>query len=140
MYSDLARYRDPYRNPIIVIPGFMGSKLVDGESGDTVWGAFGLSAADPDTTRGARLIALPMAEGTPLTELRDGVAADGALDRVVVSFFGFPVERKAYYELLRSLGVGGYRDEDLGRLGVVDYGEGHFTCFQFDYDWRRDIV
>ena len=24
--------------------------------------------------------------------------------------------------------------------GAVDYGEDHFTCFQFDYDWRRDIV
>ena len=25
LYSELASYRDPYRNPIIVIPGFMGS-------------------------------------------------------------------------------------------------------------------
>ena len=23
---------------------------------------------------------------------------------------------------------------------MVDYGDRHFTCFQFDYDWRRDIV
>lgn len=140
LYSDVASYRDPYRNPIIVIPGFMGSKLVDRESGETVWGAFGLGAADPDTTKGAQLVALPMAEGQALAELRDTVHSDGALDRVVVNFLGFPVELKAYYDLLRSLGVGGYRDEDLGTLGVIDYGEGHFTCFQFDYDWRRDIV
>lgn len=25
-------------------------------------------------------------------------------------------------------------------LGSTDYGDGHFTCFQFDYDWRRDNV
>ncbi|MCG8455391.1 MAG: hypothetical protein MI919_03850, partial [Holophagales bacterium] len=39
---------------------------------------------------------------------------------------------------------GGYRDsafspEDYRGLGL-DYGEGHFTCFQFPYDWRRDNV
>jgi len=22
----------------------------------------------------------------------------------------------------------------------IDYGEDHFTCFQFDYDWRRDLA
>ena len=27
-----------------------------------------------------------------------------------------------------------------GQAGAIDYGEDHYTCFQFDYDWRRDIV
>ena len=27
-----------------------------------------------------------------------------------------------------------------GLAGEVDCGDDHFTCFQFDYDWRRDNV
>ena len=58
----------------------------------------------------------------------------------VVNFIGFPVELNAYYNILSALGVGGYRDQGLSQAGVIDYGDLHFTCFQFDYDWRRDIV
>jgi len=46
----------------------------------------------------------------------------------------------AYVEILNSLGIGGYRDESEGLSGSVDYGTDHFTCFQYPYDWRRDIV
>ena len=60
LYSDLAQREDPYRNPIIVIPGLLGSKLIDQESGAVVWGAFGLGQVDPNTKTGARLVALPM--------------------------------------------------------------------------------
>ena len=54
-----------------------------------------------------------------------------------MSILGLPVEQHAYLYILRTLGVGGYRDEDLGKAGI-DYGPDHFTCFQFGYDWRRD--
>ena len=30
LYSELAQNEDPYRNPVILIPGILGSKLVDG--------------------------------------------------------------------------------------------------------------
>ena len=36
--------------------------------------------------------------------------------------------------------MGGYRDQGLGEAGAIDYGDRHFTCFQFDYDWRLNIV
>jgi pimeloyl-ACP methyl ester carboxylesterase len=140
LYSELAQREDPYRNPIIVIPGILGSKLVDLESGAVVWGAFGLGHVNPNTKSGASLVALPMGEGKKFDELRDDVAPDGALDRVIFNFFGFPVQLNAYYNILRTLGVGGYRDKGLVEAGAVDYGDRHFTCFQFDYDWRRDIV
>lgn len=140
IYSDLAGNEDPYRNPIIVIPGLLGSRLVDASSGEVVWGAFGLGQVDPDTPGGARLLALPMKEGVPLHQLRDRVEPSGALDRVVYNVLGVPVQLNAYYNILRTLGVGGYRDDALGEAGAVDYGNLHFTCFQFDYDWRRDLV
>lgn len=66
--------------------------------------------------------------------------SDGALDRLKVKIAGLPIEIGAYVHVMEALGIGGYRDEQLGRSGAIDYGEEHFTCFQFDYDWRRDNV
>jgi hypothetical protein len=140
LYNQAAQYHRPERNPIVVIPGLMGSKLEDPASGRIVWGAFTHRAAHPGDPEGARLIALPMERGVPLSGLRDEVVATEVLDRVKVRFLGLPLQLKAYFNLLGALGAGGYRDESLGLLGGIDYGEGHFTCFQFPYDWRRDTV
>jgi hypothetical protein len=128
------------RNPVIVIPGILGSRLRDAESGRVVWGAFAGNYANPARPDGARLLALPMREGAAFADLRDAAEADRVLDRVRVSLLRLPLEQKAYFQLLATLGAGGYRDETLGLAGAIDYGEGHFTCFQFPYDWRRDNV
>ncbi|MCH6579409.1 MAG: hypothetical protein IH802_03490, partial [Nitrospinae bacterium] len=88
LYNELAQREDPHRNPIIVIPGLMGSKLVDQDSGKIVWGAFGLGQVNPNTPKGARLVALPMAPGKKLKELQDNVKPAGALDRVALNFLG----------------------------------------------------
>lgn len=37
------------RNPVIVIPGILGSRLVEHSTGKTVWGAFTSEAVDPQT-------------------------------------------------------------------------------------------
>lgn len=140
LYRDSAKFHDEHRNPVIVIPGILGSKLIDGESGRVVWGAFSGDYANPQTVDGARLVALPMREGAALADLRDEVMPNGVLDRVKLNLLGLPVELGAYVQVLATLGVGGYRDELLGKVGAVDYGELHYTCFQFDYDWRRDLV
>ncbi len=105
LYNELAMHEDPHRNPIIVIPGVLGSKLVDQDSGDIVWGAFGLGQVDPNTSKGARLVALPMAPGQPLRELHDNVQSAGALDRININFLGFPLQLDAYYHILHTLGV-----------------------------------
>ncbi len=123
-----------------MIPGILGSKLVDGETGRIVWGAFQPGYADPRTDSGARLVSLPLREGAPLRDLQDSVQPAGVLDRIRVNVLGLPVELNAYLQILGTLGVGGYRDELLGQAGAIDYGEDHYTCFQFGYDWRRDIV
>jgi len=140
IYNRAAQQHASERNPVIVIPGILGSRLVDGPSQRVVWGAFRGGYANPETPDGARLVALPMAPGDPLSALRDNVASAGALDRLQVSLLGLPISLSAYRQLLQALGVGGYRDESLGESGSVDYGGAHYTCFQFDYDWRRDNV
>ena len=60
IYDRSAQYHLPDRNPVIVIPGILGSRLIDDETGVTVWGAFRKDYADPKTDEGARLIALPL--------------------------------------------------------------------------------
>ncbi len=140
LYKRAALVDDLHRNPVVVIPGILGSRLLDEESGRLAWGAFAGDFADPRTPDGARSIALPMREGASLAELRDGVRPDGVLDRLKVNWLGLPLTLRAYVRILASLGVGGYRDEELARGGAVDYGKDHFTCFQFPYDWRRDNV
>jgi len=139
IYNRAAGHHRSERNPVIVIPGILGTKLIDDDTGQTVWGAFTGDHAKPGTPEGARLVALPMREGASLAESVDDVRPDGVLDRVRVRVAGIPMRVLAYFHILGALGAGGYRDQDLGLSGAIDYGDDHFTCFQFGYDWRRDI-
>ncbi len=139
LYDRAAKSHDPYRNPIVVIPGILGSKLTDPGSGRIVWGAFGGGGVKPQQAEGASLAALPMAEGVPLAQLRDDVVPDGVLEKMQFRLAGLPLELQAYTRILSTLGAGGYRDETFNP-GDIDWGDEHFTCFQFDYDWRRDNV
>ena len=89
IYNRSAQGSDLDRNPVIVIPGVLGSKLRDAPSGVVVWGAFGGDAVNPETPEGARLVALPMEPGVPLSQLRDDVAPAGVLDDIQVQLL-FP--------------------------------------------------
>lgn len=139
LYNRAARYHDQTRNPVILIPGILGSKLIESGTGRVVWGEFAGNYANPTKPEGARLFSIPMKMGAPLKELRDSVVSIGTLDRVRVKLLGLPLNINAYFQILDALGIGGYRDES-GVLGQIDYGKEHFTCFQFDYDWRLDNV
>ena len=137
LYDRLAQDHSSDRNPVVVIPGLLGSNLVDAASGTTVWGAFGGDYANPNEPEGARLVALPMRRGDRLDELVDRVRENGALESIEVRVLGLPIGVNAYFQILMALGaIGGYRD---AAIDSVDYGDDHFTCFQFAYDWRRDI-
>ena len=136
LYNRAAQYHGPERDPVILVPGILGSNLRHVPSDTTVWGAFTGTYADPETKSGARLAALPMRKDTPLGVLQDSVHPAGVLEEMRTDVLGLPVSLDAYVDILRSLGVGGYRDES-GALNEVNYGPDHFTCFQFAYDWRR---
>ena len=138
LYSRAAQARDDQRNPVIVIPGILGSRLETSDGG-VVWGAFDKTTVRPGTPEGSRSIALPIDPQRPFAALRDNVTATGVLDRVDVRLFGIPLRLQAYSNILQALGVeGGYRDSAI-QFDDIDYGTEHFTCFQFSYDWRRDI-
>ncbi|MDX2148493.1 MAG: hypothetical protein SFZ23_13320 [Planctomycetota bacterium] len=152
IYSSAAQNIGAERNPVVVIPGILGSNLVDRETDTIVWGAFVYGAADADFPDGARLVALPMREGVPLSELRDGVEPDGVLETLEANVSVFKVTAlEPYKGIIQTLAAGRYVDRDIAlaaagkrrrsqpSLGEIDYAGQHFTCFQFDYDWRRDI-
>ncbi len=129
-YDPAAAARHPDRNPVIVIPGFLSTRLVDADSGTVVWGAIG-GHADPDTPEGARLVALSLRDGVPSPQIRP----DGVLDSFRIRRLS--LQLKPYFEILRTLGEAGYRDEDLSRRNV-DFDGKHLNSFQFAYDWRLD--
>jgi len=139
LYNRSARQDALTRNPLIVIPGVLGSNLVDSKSDRSIWGAWDGEFANPKREEDSRLIALPVDPGVSPANLEDSVVSAGALDRIRLRILGFPVGFRAYAQLLVTLGAGGYRDESLGTTSGngVDYGDEHFTCFQFDYDWRK---
>lgn len=133
IYNAAARQSHVDRNPIIVIPGILGSKLVDGDDGRIVWGRYGSGAIDHGSVEGMRSFALPVsAVGWP----RDGVKPAGVLSELEIEW-GLNFRFKAYSQMLAAFGAGGYLDPALVAADSIDYGSEHFTCFQFAYDWRR---
>lgn len=156
IYGREAREIGVMRRPVVVIPGILGSKLVQADSGKIVWGAFVYGAADADTPEGAREVAIPMREGTPLEELKDGVEPDGVLETLEANVALVKITAiEPYKGIIRSLAAARYVDRDIDlasrrrrgeqgprdrrSLGPIDYAGAHYSCFQFDYDWRRDI-
>ncbi|MBX3390827.1 MAG: hypothetical protein KF691_15365 [Phycisphaeraceae bacterium] len=148
IYEESAQKIGSERNPVVVIPGILGSNLVEKGSGKVVWGAFTYGATDTDYPEGARLFCLPMRSGASLSELTDDVEPDGVLESLEANVGLLKVNAlEPYKGIIRSLAAGKYVDRDIARAsrakteaeGPIDYAGLHYTCFQFDYDWRRDI-
>jgi len=122
-------------NPVIIIPGILGTRLKDPRDGRIVWGkAFDLQAAG--------LHSVPFGEKKDGLELPikfqdfsnniDHLVPDGILDRFTVIPNVLSV--KVYDKLLKSLKACGYRP---GLIQKCTAGE---NVFVFYYDWRRDMV
>jgi len=111
IYSASAQFEDAIRNPVIVVPGMMGSRLQDSATGRTVWGVFGQESIDTDSADDVRLMACPI-DGTDLNSFEDGVWASGVLDSLEINIAGLELSHQAYLNILRMLGVGGYRDQE----------------------------
>ncbi len=139
IYSRTAQSEELQRNPIIVIPGILGSKLVDESEKRVAWGEFGGNGIDPASAEGARLLALPMEHSARLDELTDTVKVAGTLDTLNIRVFGVLFQIAAYRDIVTALGFGGYR-EVASNQNPGSGGNHQVNCFQFAYDWRRDNV
>ena len=117
--AGIARLRKP-RHPLIIIPGFLGSKLRDPVTGKVLWGTMGNVLSHPESYR----LAFPLGEsGLSDRELEPYAIYD--------SLWGVEYYRK----ILRTLQqAGGYQ---LGDIRDPRPGD---NAFVFAYDWRKDIV
>lgn len=140
LYNRSAQASGVHRNPVIVIPGILGSRLVDRETGQVIWGVVGDDFIDPDDPVEARKLALPLAGTEAQLKARFAtIEPDGVLDTLQFELAGFVIELGAYVDILKALGVRSQSDDRDVEPGDLQYGD-HVVCYQFDYDWRRDIV
>jgi pimeloyl-ACP methyl ester carboxylesterase len=110
------------RNPVIVIPGLLGSKLRNRHTNESVWGRF-LSVLKRHRVDD---LSLPI-DGLPIQENRDDLVPYDIYETFGgVKFYG------AILDALRD--VGRYRIGDINDPRPGD------TCFVYYYDWRRDNI
>jgi pimeloyl-ACP methyl ester carboxylesterase len=112
--------------PIIVIPGVLGSQLVNPKTGKTIW-----PSADRDDEDD---VELPIS--TDLASNRDDLVAARIVDTTDLSLL-LP-EVKVYVDLLDTLEhTAGYRRRSIDAPAP----DGASDCYYvFSYDWRRDNV
>lgn len=131
------------RNPVIVVHGILGARLVQRSTKKIVWGAFTADSVDPNTAAGACTLALPCDahdQTRPYDVDAQDVYADGPLDQLRVSFLFSVLNVSVYAQIIKALGAGGYSDPVLVDRNSPRYADDHFTCYTFFYDWRRDCV
>lgn len=136
IYDQVADGEGTERRPLITIPGTLGSRLVDGDTGTVIWGggSRGLSA-DPEDPVEAALIALPiLAPDQPISELRDSVGPVGILDTARAEVLGIPIDVEVYGGVLRTLTAGGFRTEErnsqFGQAGPDDDSDDNPAAFR----------
>jgi pimeloyl-ACP methyl ester carboxylesterase len=110
------------RNPVIVIHGFLGSKMRDERTHESVWGRFVDAITIPEHDD----LALPI-DAPTLAANHDHLVPYALYESIAgIKFYG------AMLDALRT--VGGYQ---IGELGAPRPGDNGFV---FVYDWRRDNV
>jgi pimeloyl-ACP methyl ester carboxylesterase len=114
------------KRPVIVIPGVLGSQLVNKETGEVVW--LNLAQSKNDDLR------LPISPDFESND--DALEAQSIIGKVKV--YRFLPQLRVYQEMLDSIELyGGYRRgswDDPGAGGDRD------TYYVFPYDWRKDNV
>jgi len=128
-------YEGIYRNPVIIVHGFLGSNMLDKQTGKNVWGKFSTEDGYSISNQKMRALSMPMVKLKPLKDIHDDTVPNGALNTVEVNFLGMTFKENAYLNLVHALHEGGYQLEGH----PLDSGKSFFTLFQFSYDWRRDL-
>ena len=128
-------YQGIYRNPIILVHGFLGANLIDKKTGKNVWGNFrGMNSLRMSPSR-LRSLAVPMRLGVPLNDLPIFTVPGKMLNAVEVKILGMTFKENAYINIVHLLEDGGFQAEGQ----PMRPGRNYNTLFQFSYDWRRDL-
>ena len=119
--TEIARLRKP-QHPLILIPGFLGTKLRDPETGRVLWGTMANILSHDHSAR----LACPLEEESGPAAVKD-LEAFALYD----SLWGYDYYRKTL-RILRE--AGGYQ------LGDIQHPKPGDNAFIFVYDWRKDIA
>lgn len=113
------------RLPVIIIPGLIGSELVNSKNGDKVW--FDLNRAKADDLR------LPI---TPnIKANKDDLVPQDILREIQLIKFTPKIE--IYQKLIESLIADGFTE---GKIDFPEAGGDADKFYVFPYDWRLDNV
>jgi pimeloyl-ACP methyl ester carboxylesterase len=116
------------KRPIIVIPGILGSELVNSETGEVAWPSIFRASDDG--------LALPVS--ADLQSNRDRLQPRKIIDIARLSQARLGPEMYVYRDLLDALRrYGGYREGDWANPAADGDRD---TFYVYPYDWRRDNV
>jgi len=130
------RYEGIARNPVIIVHGFLGSKLIDPKTRKNVWGDFRMSddleKLPPERSRS---LAVPMTPGRALNNLKSSAVVKGLLEDAKVRVLGMHISIGSYSRMINILTDAGYCAENK----PLPKGKRIKNLFLFGYDWRRDL-
>ena len=117
--------RQPMSDVIVLVPGILGSVLVD-KDGREIWGASGCSIARNIVTFGNALNKIALPQGIGHSDPKDGVTAPRTLPRLYM----VPTFWKAD-------GYGKLADRLKDRFNLTPVSDNHIgNLIEFPYDWR----
>lgn len=140
IYGKLAertvKYEGIARNPVIIVHGFLGAKLINPKTKENVWGYFKMSdnknGLSPEKCRN---LAVPMIPGKALKDLKGGAVVDVMMEAANVRIFGMKISVPGYSKMIKILTDAGYCVENK----PLPKGKHFKNLFLFGYDWRRDL-
>ncbi len=124
--ADVSKPKQLGKPPVIVIPGLIGSELVNKNTGETVW--FDLGRSKDDDLR------LPISSN--LAANKDNLVAGDILRNV--KYLKFLPETEIYQSIADSLKLPGEYEEGNWDAPPADGFQD--TYYVYPYDWRRDNV
>jgi pimeloyl-ACP methyl ester carboxylesterase len=134
---DLKNYEGPARNPVIVIHGFMGSKIRSRDLKHNVWGKFtGFQVTGGFSDAYLERLSYPMAVGKTLSELKDDAKAYEMMKDANIRLFGVTIDQSAYRDMLDILISKGFIPKDQMKEKKKKFP----SLYTFFYDWRRNNV
>ena len=130
-------YEGINRNPVIIIHGFLGSKLNSKSSGKCIWGNFSAYSAFAGYSNTELYdLSYPMVLGEKLSDIPDNAVSTSIMNVADVSLAGFNFKIDAYSKLIKILQSKGFvlEGEELPK------DKNYYSLFIFHYDWRKDLV
>jgi len=136
---------NPERNPVILIHGFTGAKIVRSADGATVWGAFFTEDAPlPSSPDGLRAVALDIdglqspIRSEDLLDIRDDSRASELLERAYAGAVVAKISFGIYADMVKMVESAGYAP--CRHVDQPARSSASPACFTFFYDWRQDNV